>query len=636
MEKWSKKINLSINLDPLNLLFCLLLFLAPFVLSGGKIFLKNPFYEHSFFANYVFFLFFAFIFKKERFKIPKSTLDLFIALFIFLNFFVSFFSPYPAKAKNVSETVLLAAIFYTISFNLDDREKREGILYIVLSAFLCAILAVFQETFDLLTYKPYTAQGLFYNPNPFGGFMAQVFPLSLIFLEDGAIFYLLSILILDGLLLSGSRGALVSFIFISLIIVARSEKKELKKFVIVVFSSFLLYLILNMLMTKPATLLQKGTNPANIFNRLAIWKDTVPMIKDYLFLGVGPFCFSYIFPHYAHPQNIYIHPHNIYLMLLLELGIFGPFLFFGIIFFALKKAMRRIRKKEIFFATLSFLSFLVQNLIECNWYAPVFISLFFFNLSIMRGEEQFISLSKIKKLLFLFAIFFTYFIFSVQPTFSRLYFEKSLSYARRGNLDEAKRYAKKGIKEFSDFPGNYLFLGEIYATENRLDQSIKYFMEGVSLYPFSERVYVRISEIYERKGDSKNTEFFLKKALFVNPNAKNVYSKLISFYVKRKDFKKAKEILQKRIERFKDCDTFLENIANLWKMRELYLKLGDYKKALYICIKIELSTKFHLKENLINYDKGMAKIYFIRAKECQKSILRMIRNEALHNSASLQ
>lgn len=70
-------------------------------------------------------------------------------------------------------------------------------------------------------------------------------------------------------------------------------------------------------------------DPSNVA-RLRIWEGTWRMLKDHLWLGVGPGNFGLVYPSYSVPEyEVYQTPHNTYLNLMTGWGIIGGLLFFG-------------------------------------------------------------------------------------------------------------------------------------------------------------------------------------------------------------------------------------------------------------------------------------------------------------------
>jgi len=75
-----------------------------------------------------------------------------------------------------------------------------------------------------------------------------------------------------------------------------------------------------------------GTSAGSAWSRLALWRDTIPLIQDYYFVGSGLGSTAMIYSTYSfllHVPTLY-HAHNLYLQIALEQGIPGLLAFLGL------------------------------------------------------------------------------------------------------------------------------------------------------------------------------------------------------------------------------------------------------------------------------------------------------------------
>ncbi|MDH5718316.1 MAG: O-antigen ligase family protein [Spirochaetia bacterium] len=126
----------------------------------------------------------------------------------------------------------------------------------------------------------------------------------------------------------------------------------------------------------------------SVKNRLAVWRNSLEIIKDYPLLGVGPNNFQIIYAKYSRvvksdydfaPNFIYTKTHNDYLQYFVETGILGGFLFLSIpflIFFLTLLALKNNNTKE--YKAKIYLTFISASLFYNFFYA-------FFEFSVNRS-----------------------------------------------------------------------------------------------------------------------------------------------------------------------------------------------------------------------------------------------------------
>lgn len=200
------------------------------------------------------------------------------------------------------------------------------------------------------------ANGPFVNPNHFAGYLALIFPLALVgtistrfFVsqERGMAFRLfcglVAFVLLTGILLSLSRGGWIGTalgigalagIFFSLPeekrpSVLRKSKNSAVYFAVASFLFLMLALVFigssgrsQVDLRLEETVMQKG----GLDDRVAVWQDSLKMIRDFPFWGVGLGAWQELFPRYQRPpwfSFFYREAHNDYLELMAETGLIG-------------------------------------------------------------------------------------------------------------------------------------------------------------------------------------------------------------------------------------------------------------------------------------------------------------------------
>ncbi len=293
------------------------------------------------------------------------------------------------KKETVSEFFRFAsaAAFYVLTVQLFSQKEMLKRTIITLTAFsgFLAFLAIMQYLFynnKIYWIRELTLGGLpfgpFVNRNHYAGFMGMVFPLVLglflfykpqvsyaslrerlveLFSRRGTNMYILIglalVLMAVSVFLSLSRSGIVSLglsiTFFGLMLSA--AKTGSRRGVVIVIICILILLSVGWFGWEPIVArFEKIRNPVgNIADmRPTIWKDTVPMIKDFPVFGTGFGTYIDAYTKYRTlpGETIVDHAHNDYLELLSDGGLIG-FLLFGWFFAAVGiRSFNTFRKRK--------------------------------------------------------------------------------------------------------------------------------------------------------------------------------------------------------------------------------------------------------------------------------------------------
>ena len=162
------------------------------------------------------------------------------------------------------------------------------------------------------------------------------------------------------LLLTKSLGAWVS-LFSAVVIFFLARRRITKKSIILIV--FFVLMIGTIFFAR-----QRGelfTTPLfSLERRISYWQDTLKIVKEHPFSGVGL-------------GNFYLRKslfaHNSYLQLWAEAGVFAFLSYLGIIFLFLKKSWEKIKKGYNGYSSGIFiggLSFIIHNLIDISFFSP--------------------------------------------------------------------------------------------------------------------------------------------------------------------------------------------------------------------------------------------------------------------------
>ncbi len=281
------------------------------------------------------------------------------------------------------------------------------IIPIVLVSFFEAVIGFYQSFIAYGISHSQGAHGTFVNRNHFAGLLEITIPLILGFafsfnkhwhkgLKDTlhSIKYsndifkqipviLLVLFLLLALFLSKSRMGILS-IFISLFFFYSNLNLFGNKYknVLWFLTISIIFFILLIFLIDINPILERFKN-INANQRILVWKDCIPIIKDFPLFGSGLGTFKYIYPLYKENLKIavdYHYAHNDYIHLLVETGVIGfSCLMIGLIIL-FKDAMKflkyntQTRNSYGYFITLGALtgivSILVHSLADFNLHIP--------------------------------------------------------------------------------------------------------------------------------------------------------------------------------------------------------------------------------------------------------------------------
>ncbi|MCK4667548.1 O-antigen ligase family protein [Candidatus Dependentiae bacterium] len=410
------------------------------------------------------------------------------------------------------------------------------------------------------------------NPNTAAEFSFLLFPVIAYFFlsstRKGVKFWyaLLGIVSLLFSFICQSKGAILSFIIASFIIVffmIKSKKKKIAVSLVITglitigifFSSFIF-----LRDTSAGNFIsQYFPNKLPFQNRIAVFTNTLKTIRNNSILGVGPGNFQYYYTsEFLNNEYIVNKPldphavlvkraHNEFLHISTEFGILG--LGFLVLFWILtfKGGLILCRKNIWYYFVLwavvfifleSFINFPLQN--------PTVLIYFILILSFIFKKFNFpkklphkytpilISISGI--------ILLGICILSIKTFISDTYLLKSNQLISNGDLVRARVYLKKSIK--AD-PKNFIARTNLGVVEYNL----KNYSEAEKILLKSKRgiidfnLFFNLGMLYQNTGDLNNASVNLQKALSLNPYHEDLKFKLINIYLFRFQLKRAFEII---------------------------------------------------------------------------------------------
>lgn len=377
--------NHNIKIKKINyfawLIFLIIIFLRPFISSRAYPILEL-YYNCALTLMGCLFL----ILGKRKINFNKQ--DLPIALFLISIVISNFFSIQPLISLGVSFKFIIFIFVFFLTRTLNDYEKKQLIFTIITAAIIISLYAIYQYLFGfryildyIAKYKvdyPYAQDFLsrkrvfatFFSPDMLAGYLILIIPLVLGHLlkpenKSRATCYVLHatlVILFISLFLTKSVGAILS-LFLGLLIFTILSKQFRKKILFPLLILFIFSLLVIFLRGAQIFNLASPHNP--FVQRLLYWRQSIQIVKEHPFLGIG-------LGNFQIPKSAYAH--NSYLQLWAELGILGIFSFLVFIYYKIKEGLSKIRIQpddiERMAVLTSVVTFLIHIIFDFNLFIP--------------------------------------------------------------------------------------------------------------------------------------------------------------------------------------------------------------------------------------------------------------------------
>jgi len=557
------------------------------------------------------------VLKKEEFKIIPNPLNIPVLSFIIICVLSLIWSNSPFISLKELPLFLAGPLLYFIIVNniYDERQINRIIGAVIIVGGLFGIYGILQYNgIDFLFWVGNVERGkvfgLFGNAGYFAEYLILPLPIAVsLFLVSKnkmiKLILLIGILTMVGaMILTFTRtpylSLIVSFIFmLFLFLVSRGKIlfKENKKIFIVIFTAIVLIVALFVI---PTSLNEKGTVLSTIKERVsiselgseftsgrraAIWKYTIPMIREHLLLGSGIGSFKYNSLRYQakffdqgdnralYPYGVADKTHNEYLQLAAELGIIGLIIFIWLIFAyfyyglkILKREKERYKQGVIIGLMGSVMAFLIDSIFWFPLHHSFTSSLFWLCLGLLvvmgLKEDETVDKSKsnkkitstkndiyqFKPLLFICIILLTavLFTFISRPFIARIYWYNGFKEIEKENWDKA-------IKKYEEALSWDPYLGEVYYDIGKILQDkelygvSREYLEKAAKYIDHPDLPLDLAIIYLKNGMLDEAAIKLKQAISYQENEKSMlplYAELGNVYLTLKRYKPAEIVLK--------------------------------------------------------------------------------------------
>lgn len=613
------KFNLSIWTNAIEVVIIAMIVLIPAIFYPRVIDIFNPIKTLSFSLLVIVGLtLWGFnVLKKEEFKIISNPLNIPVLSFIISCILSVIWSNSPFISLKELPLFLAGPLLYFIIVNniYDERQINRIIGAVIIVGVLFGIYGILQYNgIDFLFWIGNVERGkvfgLFGNAGYFAEYLILPLPIAIsLFLVSKN--KTIKILLLIGILIMASTIALtftrtpylslvISFIFMLLLFVISRGKilfKENKKIFIIILAAIVLIVSLFVI---PTSLNEKGTVLSTIKERVsisqlgseftsgrraAIWKYTIPMIKDHPLLGSGIGSFKYNSLRYQakffdqgdnrviYPYGVADKAHNEYLQLAAELGIIGLIIFIWLMFAyfyyglkILKREKERYKQGVIIGLMGSVMAFLIDSIFWFPLHHSFTSSLFWLCLGLLvvmgLKEDTAVYKSKpnkkinstkndihqFKPLLFICIILLAAVLstFISRPFIARIYWYNGFKEIEKENWDEA-------IKKYEEALSWDPYLGEVYYDIGKILQNKELYgvageyLEKAEKYIDHPDLPLDLAIIYLKSGKLDKAAIKLKQAISYQPDEKSMlplYAELGNVYLQLKRYKPAEIVLK--------------------------------------------------------------------------------------------
>lgn len=522
------------------------------------------------------------LYKGIALETPKFPILISLTLFYLINITSSFWSFNPADSLYESQRVFLAIILVIVFLSFINSEEEEVLVIksIIVSAFIYVGYALIQ-----IIYLPDFGNDFLYQITSFSAhknllssflFLLLPFVLYGIILLTGQwklISKLLFFLIILLLLFLQTRAvylALIVTFFIFIFLFFRKKGNIIK-------ICFITFLSLGIIIVLFSLLSDSFLSRIHVLNyltsesaqeRIAVWKNTILLIKEYPLFGVGSANWQYNFSKYpigmidniANSSVSFQRPHNDFLWILSETGIMGFSFIVFILFYIYRKSRTFLvssistpehTKIKIFFSFLCGLLVISFFGFEKERITHIAISSLLLGF-LIRNIKITYTLKKQKKNALIF-IAGGCIILNLIISFYRIkgeYFTRLIYDNLNGDTPELIiSYGKKAISPFylADPTSTpvYSYMGSAYNQLQDFQKTLEYSQKAYDLAPYDFKVLSNYGYILERHNQREKAELMLLEALRINPFYEQAIVNMVVLKYNQADYHSALAYLSK-------------------------------------------------------------------------------------------
>jgi O-antigen ligase len=322
---------------------------------------------------------------ENNFKQPLMKVEIIVSIFVFLivlstfysvNKLTSIFGVY-SRFEGIITLISYISIFVFSYRIMNIKQWNKIIPDMVVVSFFVSIYGILQHySIDFLPNSgifgdKYTrSYALFNNPNFFGSYIVLVIMLSIaLYISSSnkkftAFIFISTSLTFTAMLFSGTRsawvGSFLSVVFITVFVVLK-RKYLWRKWGILLISFATIFIIINSVeeggylnrfistFTDSSKIITNKDTGREGSNRIYIWSNSIPLLKEYFWLGSGPDTFIYVFPNDTDEGKEIFgdqkvdKAHNEYLQIAVTLGIPALLTYLLLLLAVLRKGFKAVR-----------------------------------------------------------------------------------------------------------------------------------------------------------------------------------------------------------------------------------------------------------------------------------------------------
>ncbi len=649
----------------------LISFLAPLIfLRGIRDFSNLP--QSAFIQIGVVFLFLVWLIKGSVLKkcfILKSPLNLPILAFVLWSLASIVYAHNKYEGFLAWRPWAASALMFFLVSN-DNYEKRRLIhllAALIISGFLCSLLGITQHLLGF-SWVPQIGPpaATFANRNMAAHFIVLTFPLALVFILNSKrrILALISgvaaCLMIVFLLYTKTRAAWIAvgveilFLFVLLLregirgsdALSWSRNKSLA----VGLTIIVLFVMVNVspkgfewrigdLLRHIATVTEYGAESSaaqdnarkSIVLRRAMWLNTIEMIKDRPWLGLGLGNHRVFYPIYH--RKVETDPmfgitsqlrrvHNDFLQTFAELGVVGILLLGWIGFVWVKITMRLMSSRydsDVRFCIIGITLGMVGLLVNALFSFPFQRAIPPFSFMILMGilgsfyagdNRQFYSIGQKWTILCACVVVLVGLIWTVRYhyldikcdryLFHVTYLEKKRNW--HGLIAEAEKAYRCNPARIEILS----YVGRAYTEMGSHPEAIKAFQRVVAAYPYHMNALLNLGIAYDRMGDDENALKAYKRALLIKPDYSRIHSNVAHIYIGQEKLGKALGELMIAVELDPQNSVIHYNIGVLeMRNRQYHEAAGALERA------VQLNPQW----DLAHKNLGVVYLQFLNRKE---------------------
>ncbi|HNS12474.1 MAG TPA: O-antigen ligase family protein [Bacteroidia bacterium] len=371
-------------------------------------------------------------------------------------------------------------------------------------------------------------------------------------------------------------------------------------------------------------------NNNSVFDRVLMYRNSLRMINDHKFLGVGVNNWKLFMPMYGIGGTAFIntglltfeHPHNDYLLILAEQGPVGLLLhiaLFVFLLFTIVKMMRRAANKDdlyvfagMFFGLISFMVLSMFAFPRSKYYVMLILMLYAALVFIMEQKEKplYVISGRVKVLLLVFCICIS--AAGSAAAWYRLNGEihtKEILRAQfANNFARMLRETEKAESVFyvMDYSGTPIswYKGMAYFYSNRFPEAVNYYEQALKINPGHLKVLNDLATAYEKTNEKEKAIETYRRALSAAPYFTETLLNLSATYYNTGRIDSALSVINRvRLDKisYRDKKNYDQFLTAILLRKSEQLLSGTYDKDLINSYLLTRQGENDLKEM---YDKA--------------------------------